>query len=1854
MFKINIIKYFSLIIFFNKILSRTCGKNEIEFCQQCGTGENVNKCSLCENNYFLFFGGEICIKCDDKVFGMEGCGGNCEYNEATKTLECQENSCKTNYYESSTGKCESCNSYDNSCKKCSYNEDTFTCLECEDYYYLYTGGICRKCSVNLECKKCTSEYYCDECKDGYALSSEKKCYFSTSNCIEAIYSEENKKAECTKCEEGYFLDKEDNKCYKCDEYQEKYDIEMEGCQKCRLNNTELICEKYNYYINDDREIESYCESKISNCLLCSYHSEEDLKEKILKCDECQEDTYISSDKKQCLPCYEDENGCIICSDEKEDGFICEKCASGYFLFSNGTCAKCSDYFGKGCSSCIFSPYDLSLSCTKCDTGYTLGYDRKCKFCNEENEGCIQCSSLGKNGFVCEKCLSTYILINGYCLSKDSIGSEFLTCSDINNIGTNTEIIFSCSKCNSDTAIFIEMESGGQICVEPRDDLGLKYCQYGRKESIGDENYTCTQCSIEYNLNDESMILTYDESKQKKICKCKEGYYFYDSGFFSYCSLCNKEVSNCYKCHSDDYGSVQCDNCEDGYILYSEEYYTSCEKSIDYCVEFSTVNSQVKCLKFKEPYFLNKNSEVESCLDYLNNCVKCSYSGQNLKCDKCKDDYFLNKNGNCEPCYSNTKIGFFCLSCTDNESTKEKYPCQKCDENYFLTKEYNCLYCKSEKYGGKFCNECGYITINGEEIIGCIQCEDDNDYKINGNGKCYKIIENCLNYGEYLNEYNTKEYGCISCKDYYYLNSNNECSEISLSNCLNAEIQNKEQICILCENGYILEDYKCKVNNIPPDDLIIEGCLSYKYENEYSYCTKCDSNYLLQNGFCYKYPDNVLLKDCNNYEIEDGIMKCTQCNSVYYNVFQSFLLCGYEYYGECELVNLGTDLNPIYSCGQCDYTSMTDENGITKCLIGIFNDRCEKGYINTEYLKDIYTCTKCKENYFLSYSEDNEKNICKDLNKDNSDDEGIIGSCDNGYFSKNGVDCIKCDDESKGMPGCDGKCNYKKNRENNLLCEIGKCKDNYFESFPGLCELCNTILLNCDKCEYAINDEQKGLIPLRKRKLVCKQCKEGYLYKNENCVSCTDAISNCKECKIESNDFVCLTTKDGYYFDKFGNIQQCEDNCDECFLDTSGLVDRVTCRTTSYGYYINDQGRIQKCQTNCDKCILTEKNGIKQERCTIASSGFYLTRDGVIVKCSNSINNCETCTYSAYLTCNSCEIGYTLSNNKCTQKVVPVLIEGCQYQEKNSEGNYECLFCTTGYIYISNLKICAKKTEENKLCEKAESIKINGIDYYNCTECTNNKGKLIKEINGLFSCYDNSLIIRIENCSSIENFGTFDEPSLTCMECKSKYIMVFDENDSKNCELNTIYTNCTQIKRTKYFSSKDDAYIYDNNCIECKDKYHLVNDKNTNKTTCRLKECESVGCKNCSSGFYNCFECYEGYILNNFGYCYEIPEVAPTIVFKDIFKFSLNETYKLYNKTNLNGIVFKLRGITKDIVPDKHSFFLSIRLSDTYNIRQLESSKTFEVSCLNIDYIKNEENNINYVDYDCYCDTKNTKRLYNYKLSSIEEGEYKNEENLNAINIDNLLKEINDIEKKESTLASSEVNKYILFDIDENSKKIDITDIRSSIIIKGKTNKVLTNEISLNLLFTNGQNVNCKLNAKDKDNSQLKCSTKLSPVSKYNPYTKLFFAEEEIKGEVNNFYFIGLRDVEIENKVYEQVIEEGDEEELEKNNNKSKKNNGLIVGILFGGGVIITIILVSVIINRKKLENLLKKDKIEEGDIDYKTTDNEKEKHIKKRKKKHDIESNDEIRSKTYSKHSKNSRSKNKKKSKKYKNNELED
>ena len=78
---------------------------------------------------------------------------------------------------------------------------------------------------------------------------------------------------------------------------------------------------------------------------------------------------------------------------------------------------------------------------------------------------------------------------------------------------------------------------------------------------------------------------------------------------------------------------------------------------------------------------------------------------------------------------------------------------------------------------------------------------------------------------------------------------------------------------------------------------------------------------------------------------------------------------------------------------------------------------------------------------------------------------------NYIFSPDGKFCFKCDDETVGMPGCNGACTFSLKRNQTIKCK-GICKKGFVESSEGNCSLCNAINRDCYECHYEIINNNK--------------------------------------------------------------------------------------------------------------------------------------------------------------------------------------------------------------------------------------------------------------------------------------------------------------------------------------------------------------------------------------------------------------------------------------------------------------------------------------------------------------------------------------------------------------------------------------------------------------------------------------------------------------------------------------------------------------------------------------------------------------------------------------------------------------
>jgi len=171
-------------------IQKLCGRSEIAHCIECDTEHE--KCTKCENKYFVLFAGLKCISCNDKLYGQLACEGNCDgsrYNELKNVL-CDE--CKEGYY-NINGICHQCSVGSENCNKCSYvappgsDQKKFKCLECVGGLY----GQYRVDSYDGKCHTCQKPN-CTECVFIDGTKDDYNCI----KCIDNFYPSNGKCKEC--------------------------------------------------------------------------------------------------------------------------------------------------------------------------------------------------------------------------------------------------------------------------------------------------------------------------------------------------------------------------------------------------------------------------------------------------------------------------------------------------------------------------------------------------------------------------------------------------------------------------------------------------------------------------------------------------------------------------------------------------------------------------------------------------------------------------------------------------------------------------------------------------------------------------------------------------------------------------------------------------------------------------------------------------------------------------------------------------------------------------------------------------------------------------------------------------------------------------------------------------------------------------------------------------------------------------------------------------------------------------------------------------------------------------------------------------------------------------------------------------------------------------------------------------------------------------------------------------------------------------------------------------------------------------------------------------------------------------
>lgn len=317
-----------------------CAKcDENEYCSECLPGFGFRYYS--DNNY--------CSPCNEK----------CKHCRDYQYFDCTE--CYDGYYfEPQTGLdygyCYQCKS--ELCAQCELKSGVYKCLQCKPGYYLDDNNDCQKCydtcltckgTGAAQCLTCQDGFFdessgtqelhecvscaplcrechgakiedCDVCEDGY-YKTNNECRTCDINCLTCV----NERTHCLSCHEGFYLEKETNKCQPCSEH----------CSKCEGPNEDQCTDCFEGYVEKDGYCRDCPSETYYKCPKCKKTKDG------IKCTQCPPGYGLSEDydgDAETFDCYPCSNGnCYSCP---ISSYSCERCNEHYYLVSKEQCDEC--------------------------------------------------------------------------------------------------------------------------------------------------------------------------------------------------------------------------------------------------------------------------------------------------------------------------------------------------------------------------------------------------------------------------------------------------------------------------------------------------------------------------------------------------------------------------------------------------------------------------------------------------------------------------------------------------------------------------------------------------------------------------------------------------------------------------------------------------------------------------------------------------------------------------------------------------------------------------------------------------------------------------------------------------------------------------------------------------------------------------------------------------------------------------------------------------------------------------------------------------------------------------------------------------------------------------------------------------------------------------------------------------------------------------------------------------------------------------------------------------------------------------------------------------------------------------
>jgi proprotein convertase subtilisin/kexin type 5 len=1008
-----------------------------------------------------------------------------------------------------------------------------TYSECEGWglYRDIIKRTCHRCLPN--CKSCKSQNTCEVCEEEYFLSASGVCERCspdpTTKCLKCLDD-----CQCTLCEAGMYLKKNDDGSIVCDPCTApgQFKIEKErrcvncapNCNICKdaMNCAECIVtanNPLNTFILDMRT---------NRCVI------------IEECDACGIPPLVKYENdKKCGRCSEN---CEICCDPDN----CEVCAKGYFLMFNNKCAPCI----ANCNVCN----DFS-TCVTCSDGYTLyRSNTQCKLTTES--------------FL----VGTFEKVEATCLREDCLPfCELCTVDD------------SCLRCA--IGYYLDLQCGADDDLERYTCIP---CNLPGQIRLANSD-KCGRCGT----GDPSNCHECCPDEPGYCLRCAPDFFVYQGFCYKTCPVATFEdktqsVWKCTPCKNP--GCAECSGPSDNQCLccFDEGSKYFLQSDIDECVTDSVCNcdthaiidiychpripncadqpSQFICGKCVSNYFVNTENTCTKCSD---NCDRCADVG---KCDTCKTGYYLYKGATCTPCSAkgfvkdeSTKACFDCPDDCDECCTPSS--CTKCSDLYYLFGEdesVTCLPCLTStgfvkigsSNGSGTCKKCGDNCLDCTDCTGEDNCQKCDEGFVISDGCCMPCPQGCA--------VCTPEGRCLTCKlgkfvlpgtpdtciacdqpgEYRYYEGNlDTCDMIDrvCSKCsTNCDICYDHERCAQCKNGFLVD----RTQALPTEKCIDtdECCLGIHFQDSEA-CYVCDNN-------CAECDSRNTCKSCSAGYYLNQAKKCSACT------------------GGC------TECTSATSCTKCDdhdiYFKYSSDNIFESC-----SNTCDNGFTQCDF---PYQCYKCPSGCATCEFDSNKNIKCLTCTSPLVLKLGRCVQCDTGYSESSGV-CVLCSTSCTSCPvghylsgGACVACGANCKTCTSDIClncfdgyyqfiptcdECSRCNQpgNYLSPITGLCTA--SCLNNCKVCASATK---------------CSVCEIDFYLNtvDETCIKCTEAAQfvdgvkchnpcteNCQVCQSTSK---CLLCKEGYFKDAAGTCSKCLTGCLVC-------DDQFTCKQCECQHFL---------------------------------------------------------------------------------------------------------------------------------------------------------------------------------------------------------------------------------------------------------------------------------------------------------------------------------------------------------------------------------------------------------------------------------------------------------------------------------------------------------------------------------------------------------------------------------------------------------------------------------------------------------------------------------------------------------------